>query len=135
MSIAPAYFRIELADTTASLNFTISIVDTTIDCAANLPTNQPIISPNPNVTINFSKTDVETATSCGRKITRSWSATFTDANGRQQNLSTVQTITQTDKIAPTITLVKTLHATSLPLNFLTQGVFIVSALSDHQFSM
>ena len=133
--IAPAYFRIELADTTASLNFIISIVDTTIDCAANLPTNQPIISPNPNVTINFSKTDVETATSCGRKITRSWSATFTDANGRQQNLSTVQTITQTDKIAPTITLVKTLYVTSLPLNFHSGDTITVNCLNPPIFDV
>ena len=126
--IAPVFFRIELADTVATLNFTISISDTTVDCAARLPSTQPIVSPNPSVPISFSKTDVETAIACGRKIARTWSATFTDVNGKQQNLSTVQTITQTDKVAPTIT-----PKNSLLLNFHSGDTLTVNCINPPIF--
>lgn len=134
--IAPAYFKIELADTVAKLNFSISIPDTTVDCAANVPTNQPVISPNPNTQVVFNKSDFVSNISCGRKITRTWTANFTDANGNPQNLSTIQSITQVDKIAPTITpknpLLLNLHSgDTLTFNCINPPIF---DMSDMQYT-
>ncbi len=128
--IAPAYFSVERADTIAKLTFIISIPDTTVDCAANLPINQPVISPNPNAAVNFTKTDVESVVFCGRKIKRTWSTSFVDANGGQQNLSVAQNITQVDKIAPTITpknpLLSGLHSgDTLTFNCINPPIFNV----------
>ena len=134
--IAPAYFKIELADTVAKLNFSISIPDTIVDCAANMPTNQPVISPNPNTQVVFNKSDFVSNIFCGKKITRTWTANFTDANGNLQNLSTVQSITQVDKIAPKITpknpLLLNLHSgDTLTFNCINPPIFNVS---DMQYS-
>lgn len=128
--VAPAYFKIELADTLPTLAYTFSISDTTVDCAARLPSTPPIVSPNPNVQANFSKTDSETITPCGRKIVRTWSVNFTDATGKQQNLSTVQNITQTDNIAPTIT-----PKNALLLNFHSGDTLIFNCLNPPIFDV